>query len=80
MYRKYYCFVEFYNNALRARGDKVSVLQVEHIYHVFRACRGKNGCMHLAFLSRTKVPFGGRYPGLKDEIVTGKFVTTIVRT
>ena len=32
------------------------------------------------YLSRTKVPFGGRYPGLKDEIVTGKFVTTIVRT
>ena len=25
-----------------------------------------------------KVPFGGWYPGLKDEVTTGKFVTTIV--
>ena len=25
-----------------------------------------------------KVPFGGSYPGLKGEITTGKFVTTIV--
>ena len=25
-----------------------------------------------------KVPFGGWYPGLKDEMTTGTFVTTIV--